>query len=373
MASIEPIIEPTKTEPTKIEDPESSERVLARFVRLDNVIKHPNADRLSIAQISGWDVVIGLDYAKQGDIGVYFEIDSVIPKQAEWAQKQGLKSYTIKTIKLRDVLSQGLFIKMCELPFDDCKTPEDEERYLKLENATNLLGITKRKDTADTEHFSTRKGKRDKVITARLFSDIFPKIPKTDEVRIQSYKFLLDEMKGLPFYATIKYDGSSSTVDRYSVCSRNYEASNKTHFTDVVEKYELFKKLADYPNIVLQYEVYGTGIQGNKLKVTEGQRIAVFSVWETSETYHRRRFGLEEMRAFLLKIDVPMAEVVVEGDSFEYTMDEIKALSKGFYPETTNHREGLVFRPKEPIRSERLRQLLSFKIINDDHLLATKQ
>lgn len=52
----------------------------ASFVRLSNVRKHPNADRLQLATVHGNQVVVGPD-AKTGDLGIYFESNLQISQQ----------------------------------------------------------------------------------------------------------------------------------------------------------------------------------------------------------------------------------------------------------------------------------------------------
>ena len=44
------------------------------ITRLKNVRKHPNADRLQLADCFGNTVIVGLDCA-EGDIGIYFPVD----------------------------------------------------------------------------------------------------------------------------------------------------------------------------------------------------------------------------------------------------------------------------------------------------------
>jgi hypothetical protein len=43
---------------------------------------------------------------------VFFEIDSILPEKAEWAQFLKDKHYKVKTIRLRGVISQGLALPL---------------------------------------------------------------------------------------------------------------------------------------------------------------------------------------------------------------------------------------------------------------------
>lgn len=82
--------------------------------RVANVRKHPNADRLAIADVQGWTIVTqpGL---QDGDLVVYFPIDSVLPTELETHvfgsdSKVKLSSGRIKTIRLRGEYSQGMIV-----------------------------------------------------------------------------------------------------------------------------------------------------------------------------------------------------------------------------------------------------------------------
>ena len=53
---------------------------LAKVVKLNNIRKHENADRLQCVAIDGNNVITGLD-AKDGALYVYFPLESAINKE----------------------------------------------------------------------------------------------------------------------------------------------------------------------------------------------------------------------------------------------------------------------------------------------------
>lgn len=57
----------------------ANQNYLAKIVRLSNIRKHPNADRLQVTTIDGNDVITGTD-AKEGDAVVYFPLECAINK-----------------------------------------------------------------------------------------------------------------------------------------------------------------------------------------------------------------------------------------------------------------------------------------------------
>ena len=93
-------------------NPKTSERELCYLVTIDDVIPHSNADRLEIAVVGGWHCIVGKDEFKKGDIGVYFEIDSLLPEKEPFKSMEFLasKHFKIKTQKIRGELSQGFLV-----------------------------------------------------------------------------------------------------------------------------------------------------------------------------------------------------------------------------------------------------------------------
>jgi len=100
---------------------------LSQIVRLDNIVPHPNADRLQIAVIQGNSVIVSLD-AKEGDVYVYFPLECAINKEfLSWGNSFSDKTLNsnrevvgffnskgrVRALKLRSVPSMGY-----ALPFD---------------------------------------------------------------------------------------------------------------------------------------------------------------------------------------------------------------------------------------------------------------
>ena len=77
---------------------------------VNDVIDHPNGDRLSICTVLGYKCVTKRDQFKTGDVVVYVRPDSVFP-DSEWAQEY--KKYAknrIKSIKIRGEWSEGVIL-----------------------------------------------------------------------------------------------------------------------------------------------------------------------------------------------------------------------------------------------------------------------
>ena len=68
-----------------------SSSLIVEICRIRNIRKHENSDNLDLALVKGWQVVIGRDQFKEGDLIVYIPMDANIP--AELADKWNVRSY----------------------------------------------------------------------------------------------------------------------------------------------------------------------------------------------------------------------------------------------------------------------------------------
>ena len=319
-------------------------RKLASIQIVSKIIKHDNADLLEIASVLGWEVITSLNEVKEGDKIVYCEIDSLLPVDKEWLpisikneiQKKNPKKFRIKTKKIRGKFSQGLIIPITESisSLNEFEIGTDVSDLLEIEKYDNDL--------------DKKKGD-------------FPVhlIDKTNESRIQSNPEFLEVFNSKPYYCTLKLDGTSATYlyenDNFLICSRNrIVKKKKSYWFEIANKYNLKEKLMDHKNIGIQGEICGPGIQRNLLKLKELD----FFIFNVVDLSTKKRYPLSDMISFCEKIGLKHVPVEEISENFNYSLKELIEKSKGFYENTKNFREGLVFR----------NETLSFKIINNDYL-----
>lgn len=86
--------------------------LIVEVCRIDSVEKHPNADRLSIAKVKGWNCIIQLDQYKVGDLVVFIPPDCVLPDSLveEYNLTYLRGNNRTRTVKLRGYLSEGLIL-----------------------------------------------------------------------------------------------------------------------------------------------------------------------------------------------------------------------------------------------------------------------
>lgn len=288
----------------------NNERELAYLVFIDAIEPIEGSDNCECAVVGGWHIMTKKGTFLPGDIGIYFEIDSLLPSDRECFNFLQSKKYRIKTQKYTfggkgRFISQGLLMHPNDVGWKviqsgdvfvedencECHTPIDESRFV-----TKLLGVTYyepednvRKANADPmAKYKAMAGRHPKVFRNPIIQKIykydwgkkllfvffgkkkdsrgFPEwVKKTDEERIQNMPWILQNKE--PWIVTEKIDGTSTTFTMkrekgtfkenrvFIVCSRNvaFEDDGKDCFYDSNVYWEMANKyhIKDVMNDIL--------------------------------------------------------------------------------------------------------------------------
>ena len=337
-------------------------RKLASVQYVHHITPIDGADRIECIHVLGWQCVANKGQFQVGDHCVYMEVDSFLPvcEQFEFLRSSSFKKseilgegFRLKTMKFRGQISQGLVQPLSILPEGDYKIGDD---------VTELLGIRK----WEVEERVTNSG--------TVIDDFPTGIPKTDELRVQSYPELVDEFKDAGrYYISTKMDGTSVTMywrdGHFGVCGRNYEYADdgKCAMWKYAHDHGIPENIAsiNVRNIAIQGEFCGAGIQKNRLKLKRPEWY-VFTIMDLDT---HRRLSLSKMKEVCESLRLEMVPVEEEEDVFDY--DSVEALierAKGKYSSGMN-KEGIVIRPAEPAYSKTIEGPLSMKVLNNDYLL----
>lgn len=327
------------------------ERKLVSIQTIDAVAPIAGADNIMQARVMGWTVVIKKGELAVGDPCVFFEIDSVLPEGPAWSEFMRVRGFRVRTVRLRGVLSQGLALPIAILGGGDA--PRDVD-------LRDRLGVTKYEPV---------------VPDTRDIAGAFPaRVPKTDEIRLQSALGVLDEIRGQDFYVSTKCDGTSATyvrdaTDGFLACSRNWALHRGNNdIWRLAERYQLAQRLPI--DFAIQAEICGPGIQNNRLGLAAVD-LFVFNVYDLRAA---RYLELDAFLAFCAERGLPTVPIerVVRGAdaaSHVHTLDGWLEAARGFYAGTKQRKEGIVIRPLTEQPSAALGGRLSFKVINNDFLL----
>lgn len=338
-------------------------RKLASIQVVNEIRPIENADAIECVVILGWTVVAKKGEFKVGDKCVFFEIDSILPNEEKYSfldYKEEYNGYRLKTVRLRGQLSQGL-----ALPINIFNIPEDIEVGTDL---TEQLKIRKYEPPVPEE------------IGAKSSSRVW-EIPKTDEERYQSNPALVEALKGKKYYASVKLDGTSTTIilnfneddePEVNVCGRNtcYIESANNKYWAVTMKYSMKEKILDYYNktgkrLAFQGELIGPKIQGNKMGLTEND-LYIFNVWMADGKQPFEKCDLDTSLKIVKDFGLNFVPIELTGE-FVYTSDELQDLTKikynKYFPNAkpSQNIEGLVFRSID--------MKVSFKVVSNEFLL----
>lgn len=387
---------------------EKEKRAMASVRRIVKIESIPDADRIVLARVGGWQTIVKKDEFKEGELAVYCEIDSWIPNAVapfltkdgkEPKEYKGIKGEKLKSIRLRGCLSQGLLLPLSVLSSRTAVTEGDD--------VSEQLGIVKWEEP--------------QVETNRLDCGVMRPLPdnlrKTSAPRVQNlgpkfWKSLRD--RGITeFEISEKLDGMSCSIfldknGTVRLCSCNYEINavpapaRKEPFLlrllrrlgfdrgsghrSAPERENLFQevlrksgvgnalKVLDIKNLALQGEITGPGARRNPLKL-EKPAFFLFSVWDIENLreldpdkrmalFENVRGGLvPEQHEFFRHVPVIGTWNVPEND--EGISEELLKMADGasrVNPKVM--REGLVFKPVHGDGTKN-----SFKAVSNEYLL----
>lgn len=345
-------------------------RKLATIQQITDIIPIEGKDKIALAQILGWQVIIQKDQFNIGDLCVYIECDSVLPPFPEFEFLRS-KDYRIKTMKMAGVISQGICFPMSILQ----NYVKSHIQWRPGDDVTSFLKITQYEKTMDKETVDSSKENksflmrfkwyRDRVLKTKRERQGFPNfISKTDETRIQSVPHLLKMQNAV---VTEKLDGQSCTyvVRRvkkffretdfeFMVCSRNLRLWNEDNSNQWIcaRKYNIKEKLIEELQelplteewIAIQGECIAPGVQGNKYKRIEPEFYAFNYI-----TSNRGR--IKTYNAFNICenwLNIPFVPVIDWSFNAPSTVQEMLDYAHGYSlinPQTL--REGVVVRSED--------------------------
>jgi RNA ligase (TIGR02306 family) len=284
---------------------EETFRKLASIRTIDRIMAHPKADLIELAFVGGWQVIVKKGEFKEGDLCVYFEIDSVLPILPEfeflrkgcYVKKDWLaneqnptgEGFRLKTIRLRGELSQGLIVPIPESVLAFGNEALDNPEFggsLQDLDLTNLLSVVKWDPPLPASLGGKAKG-------------YFPSfIPKTDQERVQNLadKVFTPAYQNDFWELTMKLDGSSCTIyckdGKVGICSRNLELDidspenvDNTFIRTVIDSGLYDWMIRRGEGLAIQAELMGPGIQGNREGFKESQ-LHIFDIYDIEESFY---------------------------------------------------------------------------------------
>jgi RNA ligase (TIGR02306 family) len=353
-------------------------------VTVDDVVKHPNADRLEIAKVKGWYCVTGYGTFNKGDLAVYIPIDSVLPPQLESVlfppdSKIKLTNSRVKTIKIRGAVSQGLLVHPVTV------LPATHTRVKVGDDVKEQLGITKYEPPVFMNaHSATRFPRPKQNPNFHKYTDIenyknYPDVFNNEDLvyvteKIHGTNFRCGWVEFYPYtlWGKIKkflrlapkYEfvyGSHNVQLQHKFAPTTFYATNV--YYEAVKKYSLKEQLR--PGEVLYGEIYGDGIQkGYTYGCKAGERkLVVFDI-QQDKTY----LSLQDAFSRVRKLELDFVPILHKGKFDINLIKEKFVKGPSVMVPSEPVREGVVIKPVTETTDPMIgRKIL--KLINDDYYL----
>ncbi len=380
---------------------EKGQRELAYVVRIEGIFPIEGAERVEVAQVGGWRIMVKKGQFQTGDLAVYFEIDSKVPEREPFLFLKD-KHFKIKTQKYfkGTVVSQGLLMAAEDLGWK-------QQDLILGEFLTEKLGVTYSvsedniRKAPGLDRYKRMAGRHPKLFRQPIIQWLYKQnwgkkllysflgkksdkriewpswVVKTDEERVQNIPWVLKDKS--EWIATEKIDGTSTTATlrkvrfgkyKFLVCSRNVvfdRKDQKTYYdfnvyTEMAEKYDfetVLKSIVEKYKldwVTLQGESFGKDIQKRNYALS-GHDFMGFNLIFSD----RGRLGTLEAAEIMKEFGIPWVPVVDEHFIMPDTVDELLTLATGKSVVDGGMREGLVFRSKDGSRS--------FKAVSNDFIM----
>jgi RNA ligase (TIGR02306 family) len=362
---------------------------------IQEVTAHPNADRLELARLLGWQVVVGKGTFKAGDPVLYVPPDAVVPQ--EWSDHWGVTQYLskgrVRAIKLRGEPSFGFAV-----PLDAGKDPRTLGAIAgrDFDNVAEAFGIVKYQPPVKSARIGAgRQGQGDTLPEHPAFSRY------TD---VENLRHFPDAFE--PGEEVVVVEKCHGTNSRVALIDGEWMAgSHRVRRKGPDERrHELVFRIPGMTRLLglfgVKPEVIGPRSPGSSVYWQPLEVRGVRNLLEDAATRHKQAilygeifgagiqqltYGLpsetsylafdlmvdgafvdhDEFRRLCMKHCVPSAPILYRGP---YDAALVKALSEGTTTIGGDHyREGVVVRPVRERRHPKIGRLI-LKLVGDTYL-----
>ena len=364
-------------------------QLVVEVCQIDEVKPHPNADRLDIAVIKGWQCVVRKDQHKPGDKVVYFPPDTMIPQH--WANQFGVWQYLqykekdpqfllerfdngvsspelygrIRCAKLRGEPSFGLVVDPA-LPgwevgddvhwFYLAKKYEPPVKLGAGDAETDHPLFVQYTDIENLRNFPEVLLEGEEVVVTEKIHGSNCRIgivfdAATHQMVVMAGSHRLRRKEPLAHHHSLYW------LPRQHPALASLFATQKAWFDSGNIMYPVVKQL------IIFAEVYGNGVQRLQYDAHDKPAFRVFDV-----LLDGRYFDWDTLCHFCQNNDLPIVPVLYVGP---YHLDIIKKLSQGKSMLANHIKEGVVIKPLKERHDPKVGRVI-LKYIGDQYLLGLK-
>lgn len=358
------------------------------YTSILDIQPHNNAERLEVATVYGFQVIVSKGRYQVGDKAVYIPIDSILPEKLEKKifpedSKVKLSGSRVRQIKLRGLASQGMLIDPKDIAdLTDVSKLKDEQ------DLKTILGVKKYQPPVRAVNLNAgQKGQRNK----KHENPLFHKYNGLDNIKWLPNKFgqetqvvIQEKLHGTNARASIMPYATTTLkrkilqllrlAPKFENCygSNNVEISAKTTYNgfygedvygSVFSKIDVFKKLKF--GEAVYGEIIGPGIQKGYTYGLKEHAFILFDVKVLQEDGSQKWLSPSEVKKFAEERGFTYVPVLYEGP---FSRELAYSLTKGpsvFCPQE-KIREGIVIKSADNYSVGGNKQAL--KWVSEDYL-----
>lgn len=367
---------------------------------------HPNADKLELAAVGDYRAVVGKGLYHTGDLGVYIQEGSLVPKwlceKYEW-KLAGPDANRVKAIKLRGIVSQGIVVpvitarqgfateKWFSIPPSVQYDAEGSQMLVEEgQDVAVELGVIKYEPPIPV-HMA---GEVESAHGYTLSYDI-ENIKKFPDIFVEGENVVMTEkLHGTwtclgynPNYGNIvtsKGMSGQGLVFKFNEANQNnlymrslkstvysYEVGfDEDNGEDILEKKSVIDRMYELVSGMSAFyilgETFGKGVQDLAYGTAEPQ-FRVFDIY-LGEPGQGHYLYFDELVRTCEALDVEMVPLIYHGPYSKAKLLEMTNGTETFSGKGTNIREGVVIKPMVERRNELIGRL-QLKSVSDAYLL----
>lgn len=354
-----------------------------KVIIIDEILNHPNADRLEIAKVMGFDIIVAKNKFKKGDIAAYIPEASIVPNHTAeeigvLGKLDGKKKNRVKVVALRGIYSQGLLYPIERI---------DERNGIITSNKNNIAKVKKVELGEDVSEFLEIEKYRVEV-PPMFEGDIFPidlmERISFDIENIKNYPDLIKEGEEVifteklhgtfthvvylpPAYIkreNINYPDAFQSENGIVMVSSKQQSHNGYMFkkegansernvylkavidNDLLNKLPAYFVEYNYPVIVLA-ETFGPHIQDLNYGVYKGESkgFRIFSIYTKEDNARFKPINSEELDNVLEIVNLERVPILYKGKFSKDIMDKFTNGKETISGKQLHIREGIVISP----------------------------
>lgn len=345
-------------------NPKTNERELAYIVKVDKTEELPGYDRVHLAHVLGWKCIAPKTIVKD-DLVIYFEIDSLLPKEDSRFAFMEKRKFVVKTLRMCGTLSQGLILPLSDFKeLGNCSVGDFVTKKLHIEkyDPEQTREEQPKSKVSEFQRAMSRHQKFFKNPIVKylmqfrpvrwILSKVLVKskdknkskwpewLPKTGSERIQNMPQLFGSND--KYIITEKVDGASTSFilderNRYFIGSHNVikdpekDSDGGNYFGNNIwaesgAKYDMENVLKqikqstkNLKTVAIQGETYGDGVQKRNYSLKNRcHDFAVFHIW-----FNGVRLPIKEMIDLCDKYNLPHVHVYDYNYQIPSTVEEV--------------------------------------------------